>query len=136
MHLVRLVYVSTVLADLDLNELSKLAQTNNLKHNLSGLLAFDRKYFIQVVEGGRTAVSGLLANLFSDPRHKDVVILEFDYVDKRDFGQWSMQFVPLDTSMKQTIFKHSVGKTFDPYGFTKNSALSFLMDMRPAVIGN
>lgn len=130
MLMVRLIYVSTVKPNLDLNELSAVAQANNKRHDLSGLLAFDRKYFVQVIEGGRRNVTNLLANLFRDQRHEDLVVLEFDYIEKRQFGQWSMHFVPLDQSTKEIIFAHSASTTFNPYNFTKHGALSFLMDMR------
>lgn len=134
MHLTRMIYVSTRLhgLDLDFNELSKVAYSKNKKNNLSGMLAFDRKYFVQAVEGERKLVCKLLGKLFTDPRHTDVVLLAFDPIEKRDFGQWSMQFVPLDASTTDTIFKHSTDRKFDPYDFSKSTALSFLMDMRPA----
>jgi hypothetical protein len=132
MPLVRLIYVSTVKPNLVLSELSAVAKANNKRHDLSGLLAFDSKYFIQVIEGGRRNVSNLLANLVRDERHADLELLEFDYIEKRQFGQWSMQFVPLDKSIKEIIFTHSVGTTFNPYNFTQQGALSFLMDLRTA----
>ncbi len=136
MHLIRMIYVSTRAQglDLELNELAGVAHSKNKKHNLSGMLAFDRKYFVQAVEGERKLVCKLLGKLFADPRHTDVVLLAFEAIEKRDFGQWSMQFVPLDSSTTDIIFKHSINKAFDPYDFSKSSALSFLMDMRPALI--
>lgn len=135
MHLIRMIYVSTRVPnlDLDVNALSQLAHSNNKKMHISGMLAFDRKYFVQAIEGERKLVCKLLGKLFADTRHTDVVLLAFDNIEKRDFGQWSMQFVPLDASTKDVLFKYSADKTFDPYDFSKSSALSFLMDMRPAV---
>ena len=135
MHLIRMIYVSTRVQglDLDLNELSQVAHSNNKKSNLSGMLAFDRKYFVQAIEGERKIVCKLLGKLFADPRHTDVVLLDFCPIERRDFGQWSMQFVPLDTSTKDVIFRHSTDKSFNPYDFSKNSALSFLIEMRPVL---
>lgn len=96
------------------------------------MLAFDRKYFVQAIEGERKVVCKLLGQLFADTRHTDVVLLAFESIERREFGQWSMQFVPLDASTTDIIFRHSTAKTFNPYDFSKSSALSFLMDMRPA----
>ena len=134
MHLIRMIYVSTRAQGLDpdLNALAQAAHSNNSKSNLSGMLAFDRKYFVQAVEGERKLVCRLLGKLFADPRHTDVVLLAFDPIEKREFGQWSMQFVPLDASTKDIIFKHSTDKSFNPYDFSRSSALSFLLEVRPA----
>ena len=130
MHLVRLVYVSTLENAPDLNTISRVAGTNNAKNGLSGLLVFDSNYFLQVVEGGRAAVSQLLSNLFHDSRHKNLVVLGFDYVAQREFGEWSMQFVPLAGEVKQILFRHGVDARFDPYRLNKEMALSFMQDMR------
>ena len=134
MHLIRMIYASTRVQDhdLDLNELSQVAHSNNKPNNLSGMLAFDRKYFIQAIEGERKLVCKLLGKLYADPRHTELVLLEFDPIEQRNFGQWSMQFVPLDSSTKDIIFKYSTDQLFNPYAFSKSSALSFLMDLRPA----
>lgn len=134
MHLIRMIYVSTRVQshDLDLNALSQVAHANNKKNNLSGMLAFDRKYFIQAIEGERKRVCKLLGNLYADPRHTEVVLLDFSPIEKREFGLWSMQFVPLDSLTKDIIFKHSTDPSLKPYDFSKSTALSFLMDMRPA----
>ena len=95
-------------------------------------MAFDRKQFSRVMEGRRENVSNLLANLFRDQRHKDLVVIEFDCIEKREFGKWSMQFLPRDKPTKEIIFAHSVGTTFNPCNFTRQGALSFLLATRPA----
>jgi Sensors of blue-light using FAD len=129
MQLVQMIYVSTVQAELDLNQLAKVAQANNAKHGLSGVLAFDSQFFIQVLEGERSKVSRLLGNLFADRRHKDLVVLGVDAIDIREFDRWSMLFVPLDKATKAKLFRHNLSATFDPYAYSKEAALSLLRDI-------
>jgi hypothetical protein len=133
MHLVRLIYVSTLENAPDLNIISRAASTNNAKNGLSGLLVFDSHYFLQVVEGGRAAVSQLLRNLFHDTRHKKLIVLGFDYIAEREFGEWSMQFVPLTGEVKQILFRHGIDEAFNPYRLDKEMALSFMQEMRDFV---
>ena len=94
---------------------------------LSTLVA--RAFYLQVLEGGRTAVSQLLGNLYKDPRHTDLVVLEFDYIHQRQFPQWTMQFIPVGEVTREVLLRHGVSSTFDPYSFTKGSALAFMLEM-------
>lgn len=60
MFLVRLVYASQISdhfsAD-DIESILKKARKNNKKLNVTGLLCFNRKYFLQCLEGSRTNVN-------------------------------------------------------------------------------
>jgi hypothetical protein len=49
MYLVRMVYVSKISDQLDsaaLPQIQKVAQENNTKHDLTGLLVFNSKYYL------------------------------------------------------------------------------------------
>ena len=132
MHLVRLVYVSTSINEVDSDTLQSIlstAQTNNDAHDLTGLLVFDDKYFVQLIEGGRSAVSQLLGNLYRDTRHKDLVVLGFDVVHQRQFPNWSMQFVPAADVTKNVLLRHGVTSKFEPYSLTPQSAVAFMVEM-------
>ena len=132
MHLVRLVYVSTSINEVDSDTLQSIlstAQTNNDAHDLTGLLVFDDKYFVQLIEGGRSAVSQLLGNLYRDTRHKDLVVLGFDVVHQRPFPNWSMQFVPTVDVTKNVLLRHGVTSKFEPYSLTHESAVAFMVEM-------
>jgi hypothetical protein len=132
MHLVRMVYVSRPVKEPSSNVLESIlgtASIENARHDLTGLLVFDDKHYLQVIEGGRTAVSQLLGNLYKDPRHKDLVVLEFDYIHQRQFPQWTMQFIPVAEVTREVLLRYGVSSTFDPYSFTKGSALGFMLEM-------
>lgn len=132
MFLVRMIYVSQTVTEAPEDKLAailKTARKNNEKHDLTGLMVYNRKYFLQVIEGSRPAVSQLLGNLFRDPRHEKMEVLEFDAIEQRLFSHWSMQFAPADTVTKALLLRHGPSGQFEPYGFTKGSALGFLTEL-------
>lgn len=133
MFLVRIIYVSkrnkSNSLD-DLNQILQVAQANNQRHELTGLLAFNHQYFLQVLEGGRAEVSQLLGNLYADPRHSDLTVLEFDHIDRRVFGEWSMQFVPATAISKEMLLRYGATSRFEPHKFSKSSALDLLTELR------
>ena len=133
MFLVRLIYFSSPTdgpASQTIKDILQAARVNNDRHELTGLMLLDHQYFLQVVEGGRGAVSQLLGNLYKDPRHQDLIVLGFDRIDRRAFGEWSMQFVPATSVTQQVLLRHGASRLFEPRHMTKESALDLLSELR------
>jgi predicted outer membrane protein len=87
--LIRLVYASTATKPVNrevLDAILKTARLRNEVRDLTGLLVFDHQYFLQVIEGHRSAVSLLLSKLFADSRHSELTVLEFDEISQRMFA--------------------------------------------------
>lgn len=132
MYLVRVIYVSSVADSNDhtaLPTIIRQAQANNEAHDLTGLLVFNHRYYLQAIEGSRVAVNRLLANLYRDPRHHNMLIISFDDIDRRVFSDWSMRFVPAASASREVVLRNGVGRDFEPYTMTGASALGFLRDM-------
>lgn len=133
MYLVRMVYVSKIVNRLDsgaLPQIQKVAMANNDKHDLTGLLVFSSKYYLQVIEGGRKAINQLLRNLHHDDRHADLLVLGMEQINQRSFQKWSMQFVPVTSASREVFLRNGVSQEYDPYEMTYLSALGFLNDMK------
>jgi len=106
MSLVSLVYVSFATHDMsadDLNAILKTARTFNGAHNITGMLLYRDRYFIQALEGEEEAVDALYAKIQKDPRHTNVLTVEKKRVQERSFGDWSMGFKNLDQLMNKNI---------------------------------
>ena len=132
MYLVRMIYVSTIANTTDSGAVQKIlatARKNNEKHDLTGLLVFDNKYYLQAIEGGRTAVNLLLGKLFSDDRHSDMLVLGMEQVHQRAFPNWSMEFIEASTASRQTALRHGTTRIFTPYEMTYPSALNFMSEL-------
>ena len=90
----RLLYASTATGRTDslLNMATILgeSQRNNERDGLTGALAAHDGRFIQVIEGTPGSLDRLLLRLASDPRHRDIVILNRRPITERRFTDWTM----------------------------------------------
>ncbi|HZE91847.1 MAG TPA: BLUF domain-containing protein, partial [Rhizobacter sp.] len=93
--LVRLMYASRVATGVDQEALStilKRAKAHNPSVGVTGVLCFcfSAGIFLQVLEGGRLAVSQLYNRIANDKRHQDVALLSYEEIDERKFAVWAM----------------------------------------------
>ena len=130
--LVRMIYASAALEPTNkpmLQSIMKSARRNNERHDLTGMLVFDHQFFLQVLEGERAAVSRLLTRLMADPRHKDLVLLGLDEIDRRSFADWAMAFVPADKISKKLLLRHGISSQFAPHSFSNAGAFELLGEL-------
>ena len=95
--LVQLCYVSVpahslTLADVD--DILHSARHNNLRHGITGVLSFGNGYFLQILEGSRSAVEAAYEKICLDPRHSHVKQVNITSVDQRSFDGWAMSYIP------------------------------------------
>ena len=84
----------TGLSDVELEKIVSTSQLNNKSLNITGILLYADKYFMQVLEGPTREVERLFARIQSDHRHTEVVLVSIHPIHLRRFDQWSMQWVP------------------------------------------
>ena len=73
--LVRLMYASRAVAAFDHEELHSIlrqSRRNNPTLGVTGVLCWSQGLFLQVLEGGRSAVNRLYIRIAADPRHGQV----------------------------------------------------------------
>lgn len=63
----------------------RTSQKRNEFSVISSVLLFDRTYFVQVLEGDKPAVHETFQRIGADDRHKDVEIIEWRDINRRDF---------------------------------------------------
>ncbi|WP_052730539.1 BLUF domain-containing protein [Sphingomonas sp. SRS2] len=89
----QLTYISTARPTLILSDVEQILQASrrrNERDQVTGLLIFDGKRFLQALEGPIDAVEQTFARIATDPRHRALVKLSSRHVDTREFGNWSM----------------------------------------------
>jgi len=126
----RLIYASAVDDALQADELNRMlehARHRNGMRGITGMLAFDSRHFLQVIEGSRRALSDLHAALLRDPRHHDVQLLKFARIDARLFPDWSMGFMPADLAHRTMVARHAPTPHFDPGALDGESAEALLV---------
>ncbi|PHR12622.1 MAG: hypothetical protein COA41_19005 [Sphingopyxis sp.] len=88
-----LIYVSTARPGLDENEFLSIvdvAERNNNRFGITGLIVFNGFNFIQYLEGNRPAVNDRLHIIGLDERHSGMAILSTSDTTKRQFTQFNM----------------------------------------------
>lgn len=116
--LTRIIYCSTATEGVDIKEFKQIletAQKNNAANDLTGMLMFNSRIFLQVLEGDREQVNRLYNTLEKDPRHANLMILKYERIHSRQWAQWSMSFAPASASNRAVYLKYSVNSQFNPY---------------------
>ena len=135
--LIRLVYASTAQSGVDLNEFKRIllqAQTNNHRRDLTGMLAFNSKIFLQALEGSRDEINDLYARLMRDPRHKTVTLLNYKEIEERHWANWSMGFAAPNTDNRALFLKYSQQSVFNPYNMKADAVEKMLMELATTAI--
>ena len=113
--LVRLLYVSKEIAAPPSNfaelNLEKFRIKNQSKE-ITGVLCSGEGIFLQVLEGYRSDVNKLYANIHKDGRHSDIELLHYEEITERAFYAWSMDYIPISTLYPLIKIEHP---EFDPY---------------------
>ena len=92
--LLRVVYISTVVAPFNEDELRRLvekASKANAAIDITGMLCYNAGDFLQILEGPPAAVEELLEIISRDPRHLMVQILHRGSCTTRLFPDWAME---------------------------------------------
>lgn len=105
-ELIHIVYVSFALRNLSEKELHDLLEeirAKNHSRDVTGLLLYNDRSFIQVIEGGKKTIQHLFNTIKNDSRHTNVVKLLEEPIDKRAFPDWSMGFQRISNEQSSKI---------------------------------
>lgn len=95
MSLHQIMYISTACGAVSASDcaaIAKAAAINNAREDVTGLLLFNSRRFLQVLEGPTEAVRRIYDRIALDPRHRAVVKLREGTIADREFGQWAMAY--------------------------------------------
>lgn len=130
--LVRLMYASrakssitTSLTDTILEQ----SKRNNSPIGVTGILCFSDDVFLQVLEGGRQAVTSLYSKIATDPRHHSLQLLSFKEIDERRFVNWRMGQVNLAKINTATLLKYSEQASVNPFSMSGDQCEALLNEL-------
>lgn len=133
--LARLIYASALTAPLGpeaLTTLLRKARVRNALRGVTGLLTFDSKYFLQVIEGTPPAVNDLYARIVTDPRHRNVTLLKYASIESRGFPDWQMGFLSANAAHRALYARLMTGAHFDPFVLDGEQAEGLLVELSRA----
>jgi len=104
--LFRIIYVSTASKFFDRTELLNFLQQTrerNTRVGITGLALYKDGQFMQVLEGGEAAVREAFARISQRLEHYGIMIIVQEYIEQRQFADWSMAFPDLDRTEGQNV---------------------------------
>ena len=120
-----LIYVSIASDDLSesrLVEILKVSRANNTRDDITGMLLYKERRFMQLLEGPESAVCDAYRRIAQDVRHHEPTILLEGTTDERDFPDWTMGFQSLDGDIAH------VTPGFSPFLDVRFSVFDFASD--------
>lgn len=129
--LVRLLYASRAVevGDEAISKILAQSRQYNPTLGITGILCYGGGVFLQAIEGGRMAVNELYGHILKDPRHKDVVLLDFEEISERRFGGWTMGTVNLLKLNHSILLKYSEKAELDPYAASGKVSMALLEEL-------
>ncbi len=130
--LISMTYASRANPDVsakDFNEILKQAQENNAANGITGMLTFNKDYFLQTIEGPRAQINRLLYGLIADQRHYDLQLLETREIKHREWAKWSMNYASPTEENAAVYLKYSTTVTFNPYLLNADAANELMREL-------
>lgn len=131
MNLSRLIYYSerNPSAPMDLPSLLRVCHRNNAAANLTGILFYNGRSFLQVLEGGRAEVSAIYHRIATDRRHFNIILISCYDARERLFPAWSMGLYEGETGEAREVFlRYFATDAIDPESVSADSLLDVLLD--------
>lgn len=130
--LVRLLYASRAAQPVTHDSIEAIlveCRAHNPALGITGILCWGGDIFMQVLEGGREAVSAKYNEIVRDPRHRDVVLLDYEEIAERRFAGWTMGQVNLAKINASILLKYSERPVLDPYAVSGRVSIALLEEL-------
>jgi hypothetical protein len=141
--LVRLLYASRAAGAVDHEEVVAILRKSRAANpplGVTGVLCVcpGSGIFLQVLEGGRSAVNRLYHRIVVDPRHTQVELLRYEEITERRFSGWSMGQVDMSRLNPALLLKYCEKSVLDPYAVSGAASLALLEELMAtaSIVGN
>lgn len=135
MSLVQLIYGSEPLGAITQEDVMNIvdeSQTWNSKNGITGVLYYNRRNFLQCLEGDRIAVSETYQKILTDKRHHRCRLFLCQDVVKRDFVDWDMEYIGEGKHHRNIFYLHSKGTELQLDEMSGETTLLLLKALRDA----
>jgi hypothetical protein len=89
---------------------------NNPARGITGLLLFNGRNFLQLLEGEEREVAGLMETITADPRHAGVSVLDRRTIEARTCPDWAMKRVMIAERIesRRDMLERDLPRGLDP----------------------
>ena len=133
MAISRLVYYSETreLGSGGVGAILDVARRNNARRGVTGVLLFNRNYFLQCLEGARHDVTATFCRIAADARHGNVALVSVQDIEMRAFPDWTMGLVQSTSpEVTSTLREYLPTDEFHPHLLSSSSAVELMRRMR------
>lgn len=130
--LVRLLYASRAaqaVTQATIDSIMQQSREHNPAQGITGLLCYGGDVYMQVLEGGRSAVNALYNRIVADARHQQVMLLHYEEVGERRFAGWTMGQVNLAKVNPSTLLKYLEKPVLDPFAVSGTASMALLEEL-------
>lgn len=120
---------SNGLSEEDVARILQGARRQNSVNFITGYLAFNGEFFLQVLEGDAAALTSTLTRILADPRHRDCLLIGFAPVKARSFSEWGMGYAALATQHRALLMRYCSGGQLLPGSLSAEGALCLLAEL-------
>lgn len=102
----QIIYLSSskkFLSPEQINELLSKSREKNLKNNITGILLYFDRDFLQVIEGEKKAIQDLFEIIKKDERHSEIITVFNKKINEKHFPEWNMGFAFTDYQKLRTL---------------------------------
>ncbi|MES2408008.1 MAG: BLUF domain-containing protein [Pseudomonadota bacterium] len=93
--------------DAGLIELLTQSREKNARLNITGLLVYNNREFMQLLEGKKNDIFTLYDTIVNDRRHQQVQLLWDGEIEGRSFLDWSMAFLNMANMAPEMLKSYS-----------------------------
>ena len=97
-----------------IDKILRESEVNNVRDNVTGALLVDQDKFLQLIEGGRLAVSQCFMRIMQDSNHHDIQVISCGDVSQRLFQKWSMYMVKTSQVNSKLMSAFGINGAFNP----------------------
>ena len=133
MSLHRLLYISESQIDrsqgsitAQLASLMSVSNRNNRASGITGALVYDDGWFLQALEGERSAILHTFERIGDDERHAGCKLVEMVAIEKRIFGNWWMGLATRDAVTAPAFEADSIGNVLRPDAMSAGEILDLM----------
>ena len=130
--LVRLLYASRAAEPVTpelVDSILRSSHAHNPALGITGVLCYGGDVYMQVLEGGRSAVNDLYNKIVRDSRHREVMLLLYEEIAERRFAGWTMGQVNLKKINPSLLLKHSELPELDPFSVPGGASMALLEEL-------
>jgi hypothetical protein len=128
----RLLYCSTATAQVNAEQMAAIgeqAKAANDEHDITGVLAYNSRFFLQSIEGARELVNDLYGRIARDPRNQHVVLVKYALVQERMWADWQIRFLMPTADTTALLKRYATQSLFNPYTMHPESAERMLLEL-------